>query len=46
LLARVVVSTATKDAQLIEAFTAYKPEVIIPKPLNPALLPIGLVEEC
>ena len=46
LLTRVVVSTATKDAQLIEAFTAYKPDVNIPNPLDPARLPIGLMEEC
>lgn len=42
---RVVVSTATKDTHLVEACAAYKPEVILPKPLNPALLPIGLREE-
>jgi CheY-like chemotaxis protein len=38
---RVVVSSATKDATLIAAFAAYKPEVIIPKPLDPDRLPIG-----
>ena len=42
---RVVVCSATTDADLIAAFAAYKPDVIIPKPFNPALLPIGLGEE-
>jgi CheY-like chemotaxis protein len=36
---RVVVSSATKDSALVAAFAAYKPDLIIPKPLNPALLP-------
>jgi CheY-like chemotaxis protein len=43
LLTRVVVSSAMPDADLIAAFTAYRPDRIIPKPLEPALLPIGLV---
>ena len=41
---RVVVSSSTKDATLIAAFAAYKPDLILPKPLKPALMPIGLVE--
>lgn len=41
---RVVVSSATKDAALMAAFAALKPVAILPKPLNPALLPIGLEE--
>jgi CheY-like chemotaxis protein len=39
---RVVVSSATKDSRLVAAFEAWKPDLIIPKPLDPALLPIGL----
>jgi two-component system response regulator RegA len=38
---RVVVSSATKDAALVAAFAAYKPDLILPRPLDPALLPIG-----
>jgi two-component system KDP operon response regulator KdpE len=43
---RVVVSSSSKDTQLIAALAAYKPDEIIPKPLNPALLPIGLGKGC
>ena len=39
---RVIVSSSTMDPDLIAAFAAYKPDLIIPKPLKPALLPIGL----
>jgi DNA-binding NarL/FixJ family response regulator len=39
---RVVVSSATKDPALIAPYAAYRPDAILPKPLNPALLPIGL----
>jgi CheY-like chemotaxis protein len=39
---RVVISSATTDARLIAAAVAHRPDVIIPKPLNPALLPVGL----
>jgi CheY-like chemotaxis protein len=42
---RVAVASATTDADLIAALAAYKPDVIIPKPFNPAQLPIGLAEE-
>jgi two-component system response regulator RegA len=38
---RVIVSSATKDADLVAAFAVYKPDVILPKPLDPARLPIG-----
>jgi CheY-like chemotaxis protein len=38
---RVVVSSATKDAATIAAYTAFRPDLILPKPLNLALLPIG-----
>jgi hypothetical protein len=31
--------SATKDTALVAAFAAYKPDLIIPKPLDPALLP-------
>lgn len=43
---RVVVSSATADANLIAMLAVYEPDVILPKPLNPALLPIGLQNEC
>jgi DNA-binding response OmpR family regulator len=36
---RIVVSSATKDRRLVAAIEALKPDLIIPKPLNPALLP-------
>jgi CheY-like chemotaxis protein len=36
---RVVVSSSTKDANLLAAFAVYKPDFIIPKPLDPASLP-------
>jgi len=36
---RVVVSSSTKDSNLLAAFAAHKPDFIIPKPLNPASLP-------
>jgi CheY-like chemotaxis protein len=36
---RVVVSSATKDTALVAACAAYKPDLILAKPLNPALLP-------
>jgi CheY-like chemotaxis protein len=36
---RVVVSSSTKDTNLLAAFAAYKPDFFIPKPLNPASLP-------
>jgi DNA-binding NarL/FixJ family response regulator len=39
---RIVVSSSTKDAHLIATLASYKPDAIIPKPLNPALLPSGL----
>jgi DNA-binding NarL/FixJ family response regulator len=39
---RIVVSSATEDAALLAAVAAHKPDVIIPKPLDPDLLPIGL----
>lgn len=39
---RVVVSSVTKNGRLVAAIEAWKPDLIIPKPLNPALLPIGL----
>lgn len=42
---RVAVASATKDADLIAALAAYKPDVIIPKPFDPAQLPIGMAEE-
>jgi CheY-like chemotaxis protein len=35
----VVVSSATRDANLIAAFTAHQPDAVLPKPLDPALLP-------
>jgi two-component system response regulator RegA len=38
---RVVVSSATKDAATIAAVASYRPELILPKPLDLALLPIG-----
>jgi DNA-binding NarL/FixJ family response regulator len=41
LATRVVVSSATKDAGTIAAYTAYRPDLILPKPLDFALLPIG-----
>lgn len=41
LATRVVVLASTKDAGTIAAFAAYRPELILPKPLDPALLPIG-----
>jgi CheY-like chemotaxis protein len=43
---RVIVSSAMPDADLIAAFTAYRPDLIIPKPLDPALLPIAPVGDC
>jgi DNA-binding NarL/FixJ family response regulator len=43
---RVVLSSAMKDSELIAAFLAHTPDLIIPKPLNPALLPIGLEKDC
>jgi DNA-binding NarL/FixJ family response regulator len=42
---RVVVSSSSRDAHLIAALAVYSPDVIIPKPLDPALLPIGLGSE-
>jgi CheY-like chemotaxis protein len=39
---RVVVSSATEDPALLAAVAVRRPDVIIPKPLDPALLPIGL----
>jgi CheY-like chemotaxis protein len=36
---RVVVSSATQDIGLVAAFGTYRPDLIIPKPLDPALLP-------
>jgi CheY-like chemotaxis protein len=36
---RVVVSSSTRDTELVAAFAALKPDFILPKPLNPALLP-------
>jgi two-component system response regulator RegA len=38
---RIVVSSATRDAAMIAAFTSYRPDLILPKPLDLALLPIG-----
>jgi DNA-binding NarL/FixJ family response regulator len=38
---RIIVSSATKDAATIAAFTSYLPDLILPKPLDLALLPIG-----
>jgi CheY-like chemotaxis protein len=42
---RVIVSSATRDSVLIAAFTAYKPDAILPKPLSPALL-LATVKDC
>jgi CheY-like chemotaxis protein len=36
---RVIVSSATTDASLLAAVALYQPDFILPKPLNPALLP-------
>jgi CheY-like chemotaxis protein len=36
---RVVVSSSSKDGALIDAVTAYQPDLILAKPLNTALLP-------
>lgn len=38
---RVVISSATRDAALIAMFAAHRPDFILPKPLDVALLPIG-----
>jgi DNA-binding NarL/FixJ family response regulator len=38
---RVVVSSATKDAATIAAVASSRPDLILPKPLDLALLPIG-----
>jgi len=42
---RGVVLSATRDAGTLAAFAAYDAELILPKPLDPALPPIGLVGE-
>jgi CheY-like chemotaxis protein len=39
---RIVVSAATADPGLMATVVARNPDVIIPKPLNPALLPIAI----
>jgi DNA-binding NarL/FixJ family response regulator len=41
---RVVVSSPTKDTQLMAEVARYKPDAIVPKPLDPALLHIELDE--
>jgi DNA-binding NarL/FixJ family response regulator len=38
---RVIISSATKDTALVAAFAAYRPAFILPRPLDPTLLPIG-----
>jgi CheY-like chemotaxis protein len=43
---RVIVSSSTRDTHLIAAFAAYRPDVIITKPLSSALLPVGMGERC
>jgi CheY-like chemotaxis protein len=42
---RVVVSSSTADAGLIAAVASYRPDAILPKPLDPALLPIAQEHE-
>ena len=36
---RVIVSSATEDKSLLAAYAACKPDAILPKPLDPTLLP-------
>jgi DNA-binding NarL/FixJ family response regulator len=38
--ARVVVSAATKDVATLAAVAFFSPDLILPNPLDPALLPI------
>ena len=38
--ARIIVSSGTTDATTLAAVAAYAPDFIIPKPLDPALLPL------
>lgn len=42
----VIVSSATTEPHLIAALIAYRPELIIPKPLDLALLPACLWKGC
>jgi CheY-like chemotaxis protein len=39
---RVVVSSGTRDPGSIAASLTFDPDLVLPKPLDPALLPIGL----
>lgn len=41
LSARVVVSSATKDEATLAALASFSPDLILPKPLDPTLLPIA-----
>jgi CheY-like chemotaxis protein len=36
---RIIVSSSSKDAALMDAVAAHQPDLILAKPLNPALLP-------
>jgi CheY-like chemotaxis protein len=42
---KVVVSSATTDSGLMAAAAAHEPDVIIPKPIDVKLLPIGLAAD-